>query len=37
MVSVEIADDGPGFAPEILAKVGEPYLTTRGRRRARRR
>jgi two-component system, sensor histidine kinase RegB len=33
MVSVEIADDGPGFAPEILAKVGEPYLTTRSRRR----
>lgn len=32
-VSLRIADDGPGFAPEILAKIGEPYVTTRGRRR----
>ncbi|GLK54837.1 two-component system sensor histidine kinase RegB [Methylopila capsulata] len=28
-VTLEIADDGPGFAPEILAKVGEPYVSTR--------
>ncbi|HEV2532290.1 ActS/PrrB/RegB family redox-sensitive histidine kinase [Phenylobacterium sp.] len=28
-VSVEVRDDGPGFAPEILAKLGEPYVTTR--------
>lgn len=30
-VSVEIADDGPGFAEELLARLGEPYLTTRAR------
>lgn len=28
-VRVEIADDGPGFSPEVLAKLGEPYVTTR--------
>jgi two-component system sensor histidine kinase RegB len=28
-VSVEVRDDGPGFAPDILAKLGEPYVTTR--------
>jgi two-component system sensor histidine kinase RegB len=28
-VTVEVADDGPGFAPQILAKLGEPYVTTR--------
>ncbi|MGA0533935.1 ActS/PrrB/RegB family redox-sensitive histidine kinase [Hansschlegelia sp. KR7-227] len=26
---VEIADDGPGFAPEMLARLGEPYVSTR--------
>ena len=30
-VSVEICDDGPGFPPEILLRLGEPYVTTRGR------
>ena len=30
-VSVLIRDDGPGFAPEVLLRVGEPYVTTRGR------
>ena len=29
-VSVEIRDDGPGFPPEVLLRVGEPYVTTRG-------
>ena len=29
-VSIEIRDDGPGFAPEVLLRVGEPYVTTRG-------
>lgn len=29
-VSVSIEDDGPGFAPDVLARVGEPYVTTRG-------
>ena len=28
-VSMEVRDDGPGFAPEILAKLGEPYVTSR--------
>lgn len=28
-VTVEIADDGPGFAPEIIDRIGEPYVTTR--------
>jgi len=28
-ISVEIRDDGPGFAPEVLAKLGEPYVTSR--------
>jgi two-component system sensor histidine kinase RegB len=28
-VSIEVRDDGPGFAPDILAKLGEPYVTTR--------
>jgi two-component system sensor histidine kinase RegB len=28
-VTVEVADDGEGFAPEIFAKLGEPYVTSR--------
>jgi len=32
-VSVEISDDGPGFAPEIIGRVGEPYVRSRRRRR----
>jgi two-component system sensor histidine kinase RegB len=32
-VSVTISDDGPGFAPEILDRIGEPYVTSRKRRR----
>jgi two-component system sensor histidine kinase RegB len=30
-VSVLITDDGPGFAPELIARLGEPYLTSRPR------
>ncbi|GIR10342.1 MAG: hypothetical protein CM15mP21_6040 [Hyphomicrobiales bacterium] len=30
-VVIEIADDGPGFQPDILARLGEPYNTTRAR------
>jgi two-component system sensor histidine kinase RegB len=29
-VAITIADDGPGFAPEIIGRIGEPYVTTRG-------
>lgn len=28
-VTIEVRDDGPGFSPEILAKLGEPYVTSR--------
>ena len=30
-VVIEIADDGLGFQPDILARLGEPYNTTRAR------
>ena len=30
-VALTIADDGPGFAANILDRLGEPYLTTRVR------
>jgi len=29
-VRISIEDDGPGFSAEVLAKLGEPYITTRG-------
>jgi two-component system, sensor histidine kinase RegB len=29
-VAIVIADDGPGFLPHVLARLGEPYVTTRG-------
>jgi two-component system sensor histidine kinase RegB len=28
-VMVEISDDGPGFAAEVIDRLGEPYVTTR--------
>jgi two-component system sensor histidine kinase RegB len=28
-ISVTISDDGPGFAPEVLNRLGEPYVTHR--------
>jgi two-component system sensor histidine kinase RegB len=30
-ITVVIADDGPGFAPEVMERLGEPYVTTRPR------
>ena len=30
IVSVLIADDGPGFKPEMIENLGEPYVTARG-------
>src|SRR5580704_7715607 len=29
LVTVEIADDGPGFPPHLIGRLGEPYLSTR--------
>ena len=26
---IEVRDDGPGFPPEVLGKLGQPYVTTR--------
>ncbi len=31
-VAIVIRDDGPGFAPEVMARLGEPYVTTRHQR-----
>src|SRR5215208_5319876 len=31
-VLITIRDDGPGFAAEIMDRLGEPYVTTRGQR-----
>lgn len=28
-VSITIEDDGAGFAPDVLARIGEPYMTRR--------
>jgi two-component system sensor histidine kinase RegB len=28
-IEIEIVDDGPGFPADILAKLGEPYVTSR--------
>ena len=33
-VVITIADDGPGFAPDIFESLGEPYVTTRSSERA---
>jgi two-component system sensor histidine kinase RegB len=32
-VAVVISDDGPGFAPEIMDRIGEPYVRSSKRRR----
>src|SRR6202047_717536 len=29
-VEIIISDDGPGFAPDIIKRIGEPYLSRRG-------
>ncbi|WP_395666780.1 ActS/PrrB/RegB family redox-sensitive histidine kinase [Methylocella sp.] len=33
-VRISIDDDGPGFSPEVMSRVGAPYVTTRNDRRA---
>lgn len=30
-VTITVTDDGPGFAPEVIDRVGEPYVTRRRR------
>lgn len=30
-VTIVISDDGPGFAPDVLVHIGEPYVTKRTR------
>ena len=30
-IRISVADDGPGFSPEVLSRLGEPYVTTRPR------
>jgi two-component system sensor histidine kinase RegB len=32
-VVVTISDDGPGFAPEVINRIGEPYVRSRRKRR----
>ena len=34
-IEIEVLDDGPGFAPEILPRLGEPYVTSRPQGKAR--
>lgn len=28
---IVVQDDGPGFAPEVSARIGQPYVTSRAR------
>lgn len=35
-IEIEILDDGPGFASDILPRLGEPYVTSRPHAKARR-
>ncbi|PLX38013.1 MAG: two-component sensor histidine kinase [Hyphomicrobiales bacterium] len=30
-VKISVSDDGPGFAPGVLDRLGDPYVTTRSR------
>tara|TARA_R110000824_G_scaffold118960_14_gene272078 strand:+ start:199548 stop:200945 length:1398 start_codon:yes stop_codon:yes gene_type:complete len=34
-IMLSIIDDGPGFAPDVIERLGEPYVTTRPRTKAR--
>ncbi len=28
-ISMEVRDDGPGFSPDVMARLGQPYVTSR--------
>ncbi|MGZ8406907.1 MAG: ATP-binding protein, partial [Caulobacteraceae bacterium] len=28
-ISIEVRDDGPGFSPEVLNRLGQPYVSSR--------
>jgi two-component system sensor histidine kinase RegB len=28
-ITITVSDDGPGFAPQLLDRIGEPYISTR--------
>jgi two-component system, sensor histidine kinase RegB len=30
-VTIAVTDDGPGFAPTVIGRIGEPYVTERSR------
>ncbi len=34
VVEVAIEDDGPGFSPDVIGRLGDPYITTKKDRRA---
>jgi two-component system sensor histidine kinase RegB len=34
-VTIEVSDDGRGFAPDVITRLGEPYVTKRGYRETR--
>src|SRR5690606_27173587 len=35
-IEIEVVDDGPGIPPDILPRLGEPYVTSRPQGKARR-
>lgn len=35
-IAIDIIDDGPGFASDVIPRLGEPYVTTRPQSKARR-
>ncbi len=29
IIEITVEDDGPGFSPDVIDRIGEPYITTR--------